>query len=144
MPLLFENIITTNHVTIDIDMYIGDWEDTQKETALKKITELERRFNIKVNAFYRHSSSDNVHILLVFPFDLAMLDVFIIRSYFKDDPVRLILDMHRYYRTGDVDKMNRCFDEKIHITSGVKRAGEWIPIKEKIDRINVPVFEVSP
>jgi hypothetical protein len=126
----FHNRIIGHRVTIDVDMFIEDWEQSQRDTAKAKICQMEHRFNTLIHSWYRRSSSNNVHILLEFEHSLPMLDIFLIRAFMKDDPVRLILDMHRYFRTEDVDKMNRCFDEKIHITEGVKKAGDWIPLKE--------------
>lgn len=136
---LFENCSVGSQVTIDLDVFFASYtrplEDVPKDERVglninatrERLRSLEGMLGIEIGAKYRRSSSGNVHVRLFFPGEVSVLDAFMIRAWMFDDQTRLALDMARYLKTGDLNEMNRCFDEKGTV-NGVKKAGEWIPI----------------
>lgn len=131
MPVFFENIVIGKEITLDIDLFINDWLELEKETFLNKIETLEDRFATKVRVFYRESSNKNVHIKIEFNYDLTMLEVLLFRAWFDDDRSLLYIDMKRYYKTMDgVNRFMRRFDCKGKINDQgdfeITHAGPWV------------------
>jgi hypothetical protein len=140
-PPHFDNRSVGSQVTIDLDVffqyYIRSPQDVPENERIglniiatrERLNFLKMKFGIKIEAKYRRSSSGNVHVRLFFPYEVSVLDAFMIRAWMMDDQTRLTLDMARYLKSNDLNEMNRCFDEKGTI-NGAKKAGPWIPIEE--------------
>lgn len=139
---MFLNDVVGNDVTIDIDIYVTDWiQHGGYQATLRRLEDL-AKFIKELKAFYRESSSKNIHIRIQTKEKLTLLDSLLIRAYFGDDETRLMADMCRYFRSGKIDdlgkfasgdllEIGRCFDEKWK--NGKKgKAGHWIPIQESI------------
>lgn len=99
---------------------------------------------------YRRSSNGHIHLKLVMPQEVSVLDGFMLRAWFLDDKTRLELDLKRYLLTNDLNEMNRCFDEKAN-ADGMKKCGPWIPldcepkgIPEKSELISRLMQRINP
>lgn len=137
---LFRNVSVGNEVKIDLDVFWECWflqdEDLSDDLRiginifkmrawLEKLRS-ERGINVE-SVEYRKSSNGHVHMRLIMRKDIAALDAFMLRAWFLDDKTRLSLDLKRYLLTGDIEKMNRLFDEK-GTRDGTKKAGPWISL----------------
>jgi len=140
MPL-FENPPIGSFVTSDIDTFMDYFlmPDEEVPDGIKSgITiehvrvrhhRIEQRLNLTITAFYRRSSNGHIHVRLMFPCEITVLDAFLLRSCLYDDMTRFQLDHARYLLTGSLHEMNRTFDEKYNAADGqVRRAGPWIPL----------------
>jgi hypothetical protein len=128
------NIYIGRCVCIDWDLYFNDFLKIATNHTRKLIETIEERSGRKVEAFYQESSGGNVHIALRFPQSLTVLDAFLIRGWMGDDETRLRLDLARYYKTGSLHEINRCFQSKIRVKGGqasLTNAGPWIRLEEK-------------
>jgi hypothetical protein len=135
---MFHNAEIGKFVTIDIDIFVDDWIALGGyKAAVRRLQDLEKIIP-RVKAFYRESSSKNVHILIESEKPLTLIDSLLIRAYFGDDQVRLRADMMRYFKSGKVDELGqyasgdllqvgRCFDQKWK-DGKFGQAGHWIPI----------------
>jgi hypothetical protein len=120
-----------NTVCIDWDLFYADFIRKVAPSTVALIKELEDLMQVPISAFYRESSNGNVHLKLVFPFDVSVLDAFMVRAWMADDRTRLRLDLARYLRTGSLHEMNRCFGGKVKRTNGqttLQKAGEWVQL----------------
>lgn len=129
----FEDVSIGREITLDIDLFVDDWLLLARAPFLRKIEDMEYRFNIKIMGWYRRSSHNNVHIRLLFPDTVSMLEVLIIRAWLDDDQTLLFLDMKRYFQTMDKDnRFMRRFDCKGKINDAgefeITHAGEWLPL----------------
>jgi hypothetical protein len=133
MATFFENVIIGKEITLDIDIFVEDWLELQKDTFLHKIEGLEDRFCTQVKVFYRESSHRNVHIKIEFAWDLTMLEVLLFRAWFDDDQTLLFIDMKRYYKTMEgINRFMRRFDCKGKINDQgefeISHAGPWVAL----------------
>jgi len=72
----------------------------------------------------RPSGRGNTHMAIVLSQEIDILTLYCIRAALKEDIYRLMLDMARYYTTGDPDQINLIWDSKV--VDGVKyEAGPW-------------------
>lgn len=138
--MIFNNADIGNEVIVDIDSFffffvrpVGEIPKDEKQGITldlikKRIERMDLNVKKKViSILYRRSSNDHIHIKLHFTEPVSVLDAFMIRAWFLDDQTRLSLDLARYFMTGSLHEMNRCFDEKGTV-EGIKKAGPWIPI----------------
>jgi hypothetical protein len=137
MTPIFKNVSVGNEVKIDLDVFWECWflqdEDLPddlrvginifKMRAWLEKLQKERGVNVE-SVEYRKSSNGHVHMRLIMRKDIAALDAFMLRAWFLDDKTRMALDLKRYLLTGDIEKMNRLFDEKA-TSSGIRKAGPW-------------------
>lgn len=79
---------------------------------------------------YRRSSSGNVHLKVMIPESVEVLDQFIIRSLLHDDPWRIGIDLRRLYVQGE-HEINRIFEMKVK-DGKVFKVGEWRDISDKV------------
>jgi len=129
----FEDVLIGNTITLDIDIFVDDWLLLEKERFLKRIEDLEDRFKTKVQAWYRNSSNNNVHVKIEFDKPLSMLECLLFRAWFDDDQTLLFIDMKRYFKTMDkVNRFMRRFDCKGKINDAgeyeITHAGSWIRV----------------
>lgn len=158
MRSLFNNRSVGNEVTIDLDefyeIFLMDQEDVLfdvlKGHPVKpgatihimrdRLDRFMKKAMVSARAVYRRSSNGHVHLRLIFAGEVSVLDAFMIRAWMFDDQTRLSKDLARYLMTGDLNEMNRTFDEKGKVENGeviVRQAGEWIPIN-KMDALEYP------
>ena len=109
--------------TVDIDTPYEEWYNgigfkTMRDRILNKVADVWR-------AEVRKSSGGRVHVRVHLNHDIPLIDLFALRAFLDDDPCRLACDLNRYYRTGDVEQTNRCFDEKYKHGS-LRQAGKWM------------------
>ena len=83
---------------------------------------------IKIPLWYRKSSSGNVHLKLVVPSEMSVLDQFKIRALLHDDPWRMGIDLRRLAIQGE-EEINRIFEMKVK-NGVVYKVGPWIDISE--------------
>jgi hypothetical protein len=131
--LFFEDVTIGNVITLDIDIFVDDWLLLEKERFLHRLEDLEVRFKTKVQAWYRNSSNNNVHIKIEFEGPLSMLECLLFRAWFDDDQTLLFIDMKRYFKTMDkVNRFMRRFDCKGKINDAgeyeITHAGTWIRV----------------
>jgi len=129
----FEDVLIGNMITLDIDIFVDDWLLLERERFLKRIEDLEDRFKTKVQAWYRNSSNNNVHVKIEFDKPLSMLECLLFRAWFDDDQTLLFIDMKRYFKTMDkVNRFMRRFDCKGKINDAgeyeITHAGSWIRV----------------
>ena len=129
----FEDVLIGNTITLDIDIFVDDWLLLERERFLKRIEDLEDRFKTKVQAWYRNSSNNNVHVKIEFDKPLSMLECLLFRAWFDDDQTLLFIDMKRYFKTMDkVNRFMRRFDCKGKINDAgeyeITHAGSWIRV----------------
>jgi hypothetical protein len=111
-----------SRVTVDID---EDYDEFYNGSGFKTI-----RHRILNNvagvwkAMIRRSSNNHVHIKVYLNQELSLFESLQLRAFLDDDPVRIACDLDRFYRTGDLDKTGRCFDEK-YTKGKLRRAGKW-------------------
>jgi hypothetical protein len=127
---LFENIVIGKEITLDIDLFVDDWINLEKDNFINKLKDFEQRFETNTVSHYRESSHKNVHIKIEFNRDLCMLDVILLRAWFDDDRTLLIIDMKRYFKSMDaVNRFMRRFDCKGKINDSgeyeINHAGPW-------------------
>ena len=77
---------------------------------------------------YRKSSSGNVHLKLVVPSEMSVLDQFKVRALLHDDPWRMGIDLRRLAIQGE-EEINRIFEMKVK-NGIVYKVGPWIDISE--------------
>ena len=115
----------TKELTIDIDTPYEEYVSSREYDVL-----VERTAYIPgcEERYIRKSASGRVHVKLIFTYefsyDFLMLS-FCIRGYLGDDALRIRADLDRLYRTRDLTKQCRCFDEKYR-NGELMRAGEWL------------------
>ena len=129
----FDDVTVGPEITLDIDLYVEDWLLLARPGFMEKLHDLETRFGIPIRAWYRESSHRNVHIKMLFPDALSMLECLLFRAWFDDDRTLLFIDMKRYFKTMDAqNKFMRRFDCKGKINGAgefeITRAGEWIQL----------------
>ena len=84
--------------------------------------------NILLPLWYRKSSSGNVHLRLIVPSEMSVLDQFKVRALLHDDPWRMGIDLRRLAIQGE-EEINRIFEMKVK--NGIfYRVGPWIDISE--------------
>lgn len=83
-----------------------------------------------ISLYYRRSSSGNVHLKVMIPESVEVLDQFIIRSLLHDDPWRIGIDLRRLYVLGE-HEINRIFEMKVK-DGKVFRVGEWRDISSEV------------
>lgn len=116
-------MIKLNEITVDIDT---DYDEFYHSNSFDTIrTRIKDQMCAVVGAWIRRSSNNHVHIKVTFSRDLDMLEIFCARAFLEDDNARLACDLDRLYRTKDIEKTGRCFDEK-YTRGKIKRAGEWM------------------
>jgi hypothetical protein len=128
-----ENLYIGRCVCIDWDLYYSEFLKLAKGHTLTLIKTVEERTGYKVEAYYQQSASGNVHIALRFNKSVTVLQAFLIRAWMGDDQQRLRLDLARYFKSGSLHEMNRCFQDKIKIKNGqavLSSAGPWIRFEE--------------
>jgi hypothetical protein len=151
--MIFQNQSIGPEVTVDLDTFFyyfirpeTEWPEGEKQgITLHSIRDRIGRMLPRLNhepvlVHYRRSSNDHVHVRLRFLQDLSVLDGFMIRAWLFDDQTRLSLDLARYFITGSLHEMNRCFDEKATV-NGVKTAGPWISIRTNRDDYALEIKE---
>lgn len=129
----FEDVLIGNTITLDIDIFVDDWLLLEKERFIHRLEDLEVRFKTSVQAWYRNSSNNNVHIKIEFDKPLSMLECLLFRAWFDDDQTLLFIDMKRYFKTMDkVNRFMRRFDCKGKINDAgeyeITHAGTWIRV----------------
>jgi hypothetical protein len=120
-------------VCIDWDLYFTDFLKMAMKHTQVLVETVQERTGMKARVFYQESASGNVHIALKFPKSVTVLDGFLIRAWMGDDETRLRLDLARYFKSGSLYEMNRCFQNKIKVKGGqasLQNAGPWIPLEE--------------
>lgn len=130
------NVLIGKCVCIDWDIYYSDFLNMAKSHTLALIYLVNERMGMKAEVHYQESASGNVHIRLRFPQKVTVLEAFLIRAWMADDETRLRLDLARYFKTGSLHEMNRCFQSKIKFKGGqatLKEAGPWIKFEEDRD-----------
>ncbi len=75
-------------------------------------------------AWIRRSPHGNTHVMVLLPFHLNTLEVFMARAYLGDDPFRIALDLKRMREGGAYDRL---FDTKV-VNGKTLHAGEWVAI----------------
>ncbi|MEM3555085.1 MAG: hypothetical protein QXU79_04660 [Candidatus Micrarchaeaceae archaeon] len=92
----------------------------------KKINNWNEKRNNKIKyAYIRESANSHVHLMLILERNMDLLDHFILRSIFNDDPYRIAMDLKRIYSYGYIeDKYNRIFDMKRN-GNRIKYVGQW-------------------
>jgi hypothetical protein len=130
------NLYIGKCLCIDWDLYFDDFLKIALNHTRVLIQTVEEKTRRKTEAFYQESASGNVHIALKFEHPVTVLDAFMIRAWLGDDETRLRLDLARYFKTGSLHEMNRCFQDKIKIKNGqatLKSAGPWIRFDIEIE-----------
>ena len=84
--------------------------------------------NILLPLWYRKSSSGNVHLKLIIPSEMSILDQFKVRALLHDDPWRMGIDLRRLAIQGE-NEINRIFEMKVK-NGVVYKVGPWIDISE--------------
>ncbi len=142
---LFDNPPFGNYVTVDLDFWFeyfirpksevpeGELHGFTRYTIQERITELENVIQESIYAEYRRSSSGNVHLRLIFPHRISVMDGFLIRSILFDDLTRNSLDMARYALWHSLNEIHKCFDRKGMAADSTKVAGPWIPMTKGRD-----------
>lgn len=115
-------------ITIDCDMKFADY-------LISKLFEKTKKF-AKISGYkmqIRPSSRGNVHVRLLLPEiphnswiegDTVALQDFAVRAEYGDDANRLKLDLIRYVRG---EETNRLWDEKL-VNGIVQKSGEWTEV----------------
>ena len=83
---------------------------------------------IMIPLWYRKSSSGNVHLKLIVPSEMSVLDQFKVRALLHDDPWRMGIDLRRLAIQGE-EEINRIFEMKVK-NGVVYKVGPWIDISE--------------
>ena len=126
----FGDVEIGDTITLDIDIFVEDWLSLEKEKFLKRVQDIEDRFQVILGAWYRESSNRNIHIKIQFDKSLSMLECLLFRAWFDDDQTLLYIDMKRYFATMDKDnRFMRRFDCKGKINDQgefeIAHAGPW-------------------
>ena len=106
-------------ITLDWDI---PFETRSKYVAYNHLFKFLR--DNKIKYFYeRHSSRNNTHIKFNMH-NITLLDSFCIRALLKDDKNRLLIDLMRYYKNMEI---NRLWDCKFKNGKEL-RAGNWVRV----------------
>ena len=108
MISIFNNRSVGTIITVDLDVFIDDFLKNPRELSddaerpnihrlyiIDQIRRLEKRLAILnhptidmrrfvINAAYRRSSKGHVHVRLTFPYEVSVLDAFMIRAFMKE------------------------------------------------------------
>jgi hypothetical protein len=137
---LFKNPAVGNTVTVDLDVWIENFlrerEDVPKTERpgitigflREQIIMIEAAINEPITAHYRRSSKGHIHVLLTFPHDITVFDAFLLRSCLWDDLTRHALDEGRFALWGNLNELNKCFDQKVGKGGQVFTTGPWISL----------------
>jgi hypothetical protein len=129
-----ENKFIGRCVCVDWDLYFNDFLNTAMDYTRILVKKVEERTGREIESFYQESANGNVHVALRFNQSVTVLDAFLIRAWMGDDETRLRLDLARYFKTGSLHEMNRCFQSKIKLKGGqasLSSAGPWIRLDQK-------------
>ena len=125
---------------MDIELYVDIDQDFDKflksrtfgyiKENWKYVKGILSRYSWVENLLMRRSSSGNVHLMLLIPDNVPVLDQFQIRALLHDDPWRLGIDLRRLAIQGE-HEINRIFEMKVK-DGVVHRVGEWKDISDKV------------
>jgi hypothetical protein len=127
-------------IIMDIELYVDIDQDFDKflksrtfgyiKENWKYVKGILSRYSWVENLLMRRSSSGNVHLMLLIPDNVPVLDQFQIRALLHDDPWRLGIDLRRLAIQGE-HEINRIFEMKVK-DGVVHRVGEWKDISDKV------------
>jgi hypothetical protein len=127
-------------IIMDIELYVDIDQDFDKflksrtfgyiKENWKYVEGILSRYSWVENLLMRRSSSGNVHLMLLIPDNVPVLDQFQIRALLHDDPWRLGIDLRRLAIQGE-HEINRIFEMKVK-DGVVHRVGEWKDISDKV------------
>jgi hypothetical protein len=125
---------------MDIELYVDIDQDFDKflksrtfgyiKENWKYVKGILSRYSWVENLLMRRSSSGNVHLMLLIPANVPVLDQFQIRALLHDDPWRLGIDLRRLAIQGE-HEINRIFEMKVK-DGVVHSVGEWKDISDKV------------
>ena len=125
---------------MDIELYVDIDQDFDKflksrtfgyiKENWKYVKGILSRYSWVENLLMRRSSSGNVHLMLLIPDNVPVLDQFQIRALLHDDPWRLGIDLRRLAIQGE-HEINRIFEMKVK-DGKVFRVGEWRDISSEV------------
>jgi hypothetical protein len=86
---------------------------------------MEEKTGLKIEAvLIRPSGRGNTHLAIAFTEEIDLFTAYVIRAALKEDIYRLMLDMARYYNTGDPGQCNLIWDTK-YKDGEMYHAGAW-------------------
>jgi len=125
---------------MDIELYVDIDQDFDKflksrtfgyiKENWKYVKGILSRYSWVQNLLMRRSSSGNVHLMLLIPDNVPVLDQFQIRALLHDDPWRIGIDLRRLAIQGE-HEINRIFEMKVK-DGKVFRVGEWRDISSEV------------
>jgi hypothetical protein len=125
---------------MDIELYVDIDQDFDKflksrtfgyiKENWKYVEGILSRYSWVENLLMRRSSSGNVHLMLLIPDNVPVLDQFQIRALLHDDPWRLGIDLRRLAIQGE-HEINRIFEMKVK-DGVVHMVGEWKDISDEV------------
>jgi hypothetical protein len=127
-------------IIMDIELYVDIDQDFDKflksrtfgyiKENWKYVKGILSRYSWVENLLMRRSSSGNVHLMLLIPDNVPVLDQFQIRALLHDDPWRLGIDLRRLAIQGE-HEINRIFEMKVK-DGVVHMVGEWKDISDEV------------
>ena len=125
-------------IIMDIELYVDIDQDFDKFLKSRTFGYIKENWKYvkgilkmsEIPLFYRRSSSGNVHLKLMIPENVEVLDQFQIRALLHDDPWRIGIDLRRLVIQGE-HEINRIFEMKVK-DGVVHRVGEWRDISSEV------------